>query len=341
MQEISGARFIVAALNLVLQVGRYIEEHERLFGKSDYGLPPPLTPDKLKEINCTFKEWLQSKELYALNPFFIYSQAAQGYGSLEVVPALYGLWWNDPGYIGKAVPVSDLTLRAANIIVNGVAGGTLPMWLLRILGFLVDKLLPVLSKSRPRATPAQAVLKTGFSKLWENIVETEKLDVRLGCPVKMIDRSGDMPVVTFTDTATNTEKTITDAAFVVVRFVCVLQSLYEAPHALHASWSQGASVWPLQCPRAPIAQLATALIKGRAAHGTMLSVTKAVACKHASRSMHILQWPFTVLYSTVSVILLDGKSRIDSLLGLVFRSYTSQKLSELCELVPRRLCLAR
>ena len=90
VQEIDGARFVVAGLNTVLQIGRYVDEHEKLFGKYKYGLPPKPTDDMMSELNVTFLEWLESKGLYALMPFFVYSQAAQGYGSLEKVPALYG-----------------------------------------------------------------------------------------------------------------------------------------------------------------------------------------------------------------------------------------------------------
>ena len=126
MQEIDGARFVVAGLNTVLQIGRcapqnplqflylsskkqpqkflnfpvqgylaiascrYVDEHEKLFGTYTYGLPPQPPAAKLAELDVTFQEWLDGKGLYALMPFFVYSQAAQGYGSLEKVPALYG-----------------------------------------------------------------------------------------------------------------------------------------------------------------------------------------------------------------------------------------------------------
>lgn len=90
MQEIDGARFVMAGLNLVLQIGRYVDEHEALFGAYDYGLPPQPSEAALADIDCTFGQWLERKGFYALMPMFVYSQAAQGYGSLDKVPALYG-----------------------------------------------------------------------------------------------------------------------------------------------------------------------------------------------------------------------------------------------------------
>jgi hypothetical protein len=190
----------------------------------------------MKELECTFKEWLLSKKLDALIPFFIYSQAAQGYGSLNVVPALYGLWWTQPEYIGNILVVPDLTLFAANLIVNGVAGIRLPMWILSALGWIGGKLMPLILY-RPFQSPVQAVLKSGFEKLWQTIVEKEKLDIKLNCPVKMIDRSGDRPIVTYTDKEAATEKTITDADFVVVCSVSHLRSALCMRHRKHTQQS--------------------------------------------------------------------------------------------------------
>jgi hypothetical protein len=78
MQEISGERYLVALLNIVLQTGRYLKEHDAIFGTGiKYGLPPKLSKEKLKQVDSTFIDWLNGKKLYALIPFFVYSQAAQ------------------------------------------------------------------------------------------------------------------------------------------------------------------------------------------------------------------------------------------------------------------------
>lgn len=219
VKEIDGARFVVAGLNTVLQIGRYVDEHEKLFGKYKYGLPPKPTDDMMSELNVTFLEWLESKGLYALMPFFVYSQAAQGYGSLEKVPALYGLWWNHPDYIARSIGLSDVTLFAANVVINGVLGIRIPNFVLGVLGRIVQTVLPLLSPLLNRINPspaAQAVLTSGFSKLWENIVEKEGLEVKLGCAVTNIDRSGPTPVVTYRNSNTGADVTIRDADFVVL-----------------------------------------------------------------------------------------------------------------------------
>ena len=91
MQELEGLRLAYAALRAFIASRRYIAFHRDLFGDYVYGLPPqPPTEELRAELTMPFREWLESKGLDALIPFFIYSQAAQGYGSMETVPALYG-----------------------------------------------------------------------------------------------------------------------------------------------------------------------------------------------------------------------------------------------------------
>jgi hypothetical protein len=87
----------------------------------------------------------------------------QGYGSLDKVPALYGLWWNSPEFI---LPTVSLWNR-----------------------FIFHR-------------PQQTVLKCGFSALWENMVAKDGLDVRTRCRVEKIDGldSGKTKTVKFTQT---------------------------------------------------------------------------------------------------------------------------------------------
>jgi hypothetical protein len=114
----------------------------------------------------------------------------QGYGSLETIPALYGLWWNAPDYLGP----------------------TFSLWNY----FLWNR-------------PQQTIIKCGFSALWENMVAKDGLDVRTRCRVQTIDGldPGKGKKVTYTETITTKdslgrikdEKTVVktlEADFVVV-----------------------------------------------------------------------------------------------------------------------------
>lgn len=65
VQEIDGARFVVAGCSTVLQIGRYVDEHKKLFGKYRYGLPPKPTEDMMSGKNCTcFKCQLRHTQLH-------------------------------------------------------------------------------------------------------------------------------------------------------------------------------------------------------------------------------------------------------------------------------------
>jgi len=66
-----------------------------LLGKYHYTLPPKPSPEHFKAINKTLKEWVNDNNLNDIYPFLMVAQTAQGYGYIENIPALYGLWWLD------------------------------------------------------------------------------------------------------------------------------------------------------------------------------------------------------------------------------------------------------
>lgn len=201
---IRGTRWLPAALVFAKQAGEYCQEHERLLGKYGNGRPPQPSTRVLKELNCTFQEWLEMKGLRALIPFFTYSQSAQGYGTLEEVPALYGLWWNTPRFLSRALNVDPITLLMARLL--------LPMlrmsWLCNLsfpaLAYMCHAcwmafqmlwaLMQALGLVRPRP-PSHTVLRCGYQKLWTSMAK--ELDVFYECPVTFIDRSGGSAVVTY------------------------------------------------------------------------------------------------------------------------------------------------
>ena len=95
-------------------------------------------------------------------------------------PTSAGLWWNHPDYIARAIGLSDVTLFAANVVINGVLGVRVPNVVLGVLGTVVQRVLPLLAPLLNRVNPQpapQAVLTSGFSKLWENIVEQVRASV--------------------------------------------------------------------------------------------------------------------------------------------------------------------
>ena len=48
------------------------------------------------ELRKTFEKYLDDNGLGILRPLLYASHTVQGYGRLDVVPALYGLMWNTP-----------------------------------------------------------------------------------------------------------------------------------------------------------------------------------------------------------------------------------------------------
>lgn len=111
-----------------------------------------------------------------LHPLFLCVPGPLPYrsGCTHVCVWCAGLWWNHPDYIARSIGLSDVTLFAANVVINGVLGIRIPNFVLGVLGRIVQTVLPLLSPLLNRINPspaAQAVLTSGFSKLWENIVE--------------------------------------------------------------------------------------------------------------------------------------------------------------------------
>eukprot|EP01125_Pyxidicula_operculata_P006355 TRINITY_DN2206_c0_g1_i1.p1 TRINITY_DN2206_c0_g1~~TRINITY_DN2206_c0_g1_i1.p1 ORF type:complete len:424 (+),score=75.21 TRINITY_DN2206_c0_g1_i1:829-2100(+) len=140
-------------------IKRYTKIHRELFGKYDYTLPPKPTPKLMQKMNMTLGQFLKQYDCEALIPLFKIGQCAQGYGLLETLPAIYGLWWFTPELFKSYLP-------------------------------------PPVGKN-PRGTPLLTMIKEGYSHVWETICKADKLKVVLGCEVKSIDRSKDIVTVEF------------------------------------------------------------------------------------------------------------------------------------------------
>ena len=87
---------IFQAVSVLRAVRKYKKLHRSLLGEYQYTLPSEPSDEGLKAIDMTFLQWLEGHGLQALIPMFKLTTTAQGYGSLETVPTLYGLWWNTP-----------------------------------------------------------------------------------------------------------------------------------------------------------------------------------------------------------------------------------------------------
>ena len=84
-------------LSLLHAIHRYNKLHESILGSYEGSLPPQPSGEAMRQMNMTFMEFLRHHGLEAMIPLLRLSHSAQGYGLLETVPVLYGLWWNSPG----------------------------------------------------------------------------------------------------------------------------------------------------------------------------------------------------------------------------------------------------
>jgi len=99
------------SLTLVESIAKYSSVHKNIFGEYEYSIPPrPKDEATLKLFNMTFGEFIVGHKLEALIPIFTLSNAAQGYGYLQNVPAFYGLWWNTPAMLSAITERKTLTM---------------------------------------------------------------------------------------------------------------------------------------------------------------------------------------------------------------------------------------
>lgn len=65
----------------------------------------------IADTKMTFAEFLKSNGFEDLSPLFSLANTVQGYGYIEELPALYGLWWNSPdevnGFLASAVHIQE------------------------------------------------------------------------------------------------------------------------------------------------------------------------------------------------------------------------------------------
>lgn len=94
---------------------RYSKLHEQLFGSYNFELMPRPTTNVLKQLDCSYMEFLKKHDLDALQPLLLLTSTLQGYGYLDEMGAFYGLMWNTP-YLLKSLLSLSIGLNASKII---------------------------------------------------------------------------------------------------------------------------------------------------------------------------------------------------------------------------------
>lgn len=105
-----GSALAQAAIGLDLY--QYNRNYEALFKRD--------IQDIITDTNMSFAEYLKQHGFEDLVPVFSLANTVQGYGYIEEVPALYGLWWNSPdevkGFLLSAVHIVE---QPASILRHG------------------------------------------------------------------------------------------------------------------------------------------------------------------------------------------------------------------------------
>ena len=131
-------------------VVRYAELHYDLFGKYKGALMQKPKKDVFEKISGTFEQFLDRNNLKLLVPLLKRTNAAQGYGYVNEIGAIYGLMWNTPRLL------ISFGLHTLNI------------------------------QQYPYET---YILKNGFEKIWNKIVEKERFDIRYNVDISNVLRS--------------------------------------------------------------------------------------------------------------------------------------------------------
>lgn len=128
---------------------RYAELHYQLFGKYEGMLMQKPTPEVMEKISGTFEEFLERNNLQLLVPLLMRTNAAQGYGYVNEVGAVYGLMWNTPQLL---------------------------------LSFGLQTL-------QVQQYPYQTyILKQGFENIWNKIVAKERFDIKYNVDISLVLR---------------------------------------------------------------------------------------------------------------------------------------------------------
>jgi len=85
-----------AGLELYYAKSKYNRLHNEIFGTYDFSMPPRVTKENMAMIDMSFGQFLEEHGLSAMNPILAYGNTAQGYGTIENVPAFWAMCWLTP-----------------------------------------------------------------------------------------------------------------------------------------------------------------------------------------------------------------------------------------------------
>jgi protoporphyrinogen oxidase len=103
---------IASELAVAVDMLRFVRGHNSLFAK-------PID-DIISATNMDLKTWLIKNGFDDLIPVISLANTVQGYGYIDRVPALYGLWWNSPAEIeGFLATKLRMVKQPASILRNG------------------------------------------------------------------------------------------------------------------------------------------------------------------------------------------------------------------------------
>ena len=85
-----------ALFKLFQKIDEYVSLHKSLFPMYEFELMPRPKPEVMRNLRCTFLQFLERHNLRGLLPLLLVSHTLQGYGYLDEISAVYGLIWNTP-----------------------------------------------------------------------------------------------------------------------------------------------------------------------------------------------------------------------------------------------------
>jgi hypothetical protein len=186
---------ITVMTSLVDAMSKYNALHKHLLGEIEFSMPERLSKKTLQEINVTFAEFLENNGLQALAAFLSFAHAAQGYGYVKSIPALYGLWWISPELLSGYLQMSlheQITICESLTSDNPLANK-----------FVKDLATLLVGGGAEAVYRTTTMLPEGYGKLWQTIYEKDKLNVLFGIEIPQggIDRKlsvSGMPGVSIT-----------------------------------------------------------------------------------------------------------------------------------------------
>lgn len=101
-----------AEVAVMLDLVRYNWHFDNLFKKD--------IDEIIKDTNMSFAKYLHKYDFEDVIPLFSLANTVQGYGYVDQVPALYGLWWNNPDEVnGFLASGFKLVEQPASILRHG------------------------------------------------------------------------------------------------------------------------------------------------------------------------------------------------------------------------------